>query len=153
MPYFLYKGRLFAGMAAFKGHATFGFWRGKDFVDVAADRPSVMGQFGRLTSIDDLPPPAELSELIRKAMAASEAAPSHAGFPAKPKLEMPDVFRSALDNAPDARANFEAFSPGARREYLEWIIGAKRPETRAERIAEAVGWIVEGKKRNWKYQR
>jgi len=35
----------------------------------------------------------------------------------------------------------------------EWITEAKRPETRAKRIGEALGWLAEGKRRNWKYER
>ena len=50
------------------------------------------------------------------------------------------------------RATFDGFSPSSRREYLEWVVEAKRPETRDKRIAQAVEWMAEGKKRNWKYQ-
>ena len=35
----------------------------------------------------------------------------------------------------------------------EWIVEAKRPETREKRIATALDWIAEGKQRNWKYQK
>jgi uncharacterized protein YdeI (YjbR/CyaY-like superfamily) len=52
-----------------------------------------------------------------------------------------------------ARSAFAAFSPSCKREYVEWIVGAKRPETRDQRIATAVEWIAEGKQRQWKYQK
>ena len=42
--------------------------------------------------------------------------------------------------------------PSCRREYCEWVAEAKRPETRAKRVAEAVAWMREGKRRNWKYE-
>ncbi len=48
---------------------------------------------------------------------------------------------------------FDGFPPGARRDYLEWITEAKQPGTRAKRIAQAVEWLAEGKRRNWKYER
>jgi hypothetical protein len=35
---------------------------------------------------------------------------------------------------------------------VDWIVEAKRDETRAKRIAQAVEWRAEGKKRNWKYE-
>ena len=54
--------------------------------------------------------------------------------------------------APFAQPAFDAFPPGCRREYIDWITGAKRPETRARRVAEAVAWMAEGKRRNWKYE-
>jgi uncharacterized protein YdeI (YjbR/CyaY-like superfamily) len=47
---------------------------------------------------------------------------------------------------------FAEFSPTSRREYSEWIVEAKRPETKEKRVAQAVEWIAEGKQRNWKYQ-
>ncbi len=43
-------------------------------------------------------------------------------------------------------------SPSCKREYVEWIAEAKREETRAKRVAQAVEWIASGKSRNWKYQ-
>jgi len=51
-----------------------------------------------------------------------------------------------------AAVTYEAFSPSCKREYVEWISEAKREETRASRVAQAVTWMAEGKQRNWKYQ-
>jgi uncharacterized protein YdeI (YjbR/CyaY-like superfamily) len=47
---------------------------------------------------------------------------------------------------------FAAFSASCQREYTDWIVEAKRPETKEKRVAQAVEWIAEGKQRNWKYQ-
>ncbi len=153
MPAFTHGGRILATMAAFKAHAAFGFWNG-DVVDGAGGekRPaeSAMGQFGRLRSVADLPPPDELRRLIRKA-AAAERAPKPR--PArKPALDTPDDLRVALDAVPAAAATFDGFPPGARRDYVEWVTDAKQPATRARRIAQAVEWLAAGKKRNWKYE-
>ena len=65
---------------------------------------------------------------------------------------MPEDFASALAGNARANATFDGLAPSHRREYLEWITGAKREETRAKRIAQAVEWLAEGKKRNWKYE-
>ena len=73
MPTFMYKKEMLAGMAAFKAHATFGFWKGSLVVGDTAEQKSAMGQFGKLTSIDDLPSPEVLSALIAKAMALNDA--------------------------------------------------------------------------------
>jgi hypothetical protein len=43
MPHFMYGGRNLAGMAAFKAHATFGFWQG-DEVAGADKSDEVMGR-------------------------------------------------------------------------------------------------------------
>ena len=153
MPHFLLDGRILAGMAAFKAHATFGFWRGGDVVGEGAER-GAMGQFGRLTSVEDLPPPAELDAMIRKAAELAESGPApRAAKPPKPELATPEDLRSAIDAEPKAAATFDAFPPSCRRDYCEWIVEAKRPETRAKRIAQAVEWLAEGKKRHWKYEK
>ena len=153
-PTFMYKGEMLASMAAFKAHATFGFWKGSLVVGDTAEQMSAMGQFGRLGSVDDLPPPKILDQLIRKAMTLNEAGikvKRPVKHP-KPELEMPDDFRAALEANPAALAAYESFPPSAKRDYLEWMIEAKRPETRAKRLAQAVEWMAEGKRRHWKYQ-
>jgi uncharacterized protein YdeI (YjbR/CyaY-like superfamily) len=153
MPHFTYKGGMFAGMAAFKAHATFGFWRGKEVVGESGGE-SAMGQFGRIASLADLPDRETLDGLIRKAAALVEAgpAPRKPKHPPKPAPETPEDLRAALDAEPRAAATFDDFPPSCRREYVEWVVEAKRPETRAKRIAQAVEWMAEGKRRHWKYE-
>ena len=153
MPTFMYRGEILASMAAFKRHATFGFWRGSLVLGGKDGQESAMGQFGRLTGIEDLPDREALGALIRKAMALTEQGvkPARART-ARARIEMPADFRAALDSVPAAAAAYEGFSASARRDYLEWIVEAKREETRAKRIAQAVEWIAEGRKRNWKYE-
>jgi uncharacterized protein YdeI (YjbR/CyaY-like superfamily) len=154
MPHFLYKGRMLAGMAAFKAHATFGFWRGKEVTGGTGKEREAMGSFGRIESLADLPDEATLDSLIRKAMAVTDsgAKPPRPAKAPKPEIEMPDDFRTALAANPTAAATLEGFPPSARRDYLQWVVEAKRPETRASRIAQSVEWLAEGKRRHWKYQ-
>ena len=59
-------------------------------------------------------------------------------------LPIPLELRAALDRAPEAAKAFEDLSPSCRREYLEWIGSAKRPETRERRIGQAVEMIAAG---------
>jgi uncharacterized protein YdeI (YjbR/CyaY-like superfamily) len=154
MPSFLYNGKILANMAAFKAHAAFGFWRSGEVLGETGAERDAMGQFGRLTSVADLPPPDALAGLVRKAMAAIDSGPGPARpkKPPKPELAAPDDLRAALDATPRAAATFDAFPPSCRRDYVEWVVEAKRPETRAKRIAQAVEWMAEGKKRHWKYE-
>jgi uncharacterized protein YdeI (YjbR/CyaY-like superfamily) len=153
MPSFTYKGQILCSMAAFKEHAVFGFWRGKE---VAGDEStSAMGQFGRLTSIADLPDEATLETMIRKAATLIDSgtrAPRPVKHP-KPELAMPDDLASALAANGAAQASYDGFPHSAKRDYLEWVLGAKQPTTRAKRIAQAIEWMAEGKKRNWKYEK
>ena len=53
-------------------------------------------------------------------------------------LIVPPDLSDALAADPAARTHFERFSPSARKAYLYWLNGAKRPETRARRLAEIV---------------
>ncbi|MEA3049729.1 MAG: hypothetical protein QOG84_1565 [Sphingomonadales bacterium] len=153
MPHFTYKGRLFAGMAAFKAHATFGLWQANALLGETGSERDAMGQFGRLTSIADLPRETELKALIRRAASIAAAGPKpRPKKPPKPELATPDDLRAALDAEPKAAATFDAFPPSCRREYVEWVTEAKRPETRAKRLAQTVEWLAEGKRRNWKYE-
>ncbi|MGE5722252.1 MAG: YdeI/OmpD-associated family protein [Sphingomonadales bacterium] len=155
MPAFLSDGKQFAHMAAFKAHASFGLWNGRLVIGGDGSRDEAMGQFGRLTSIDDLPDEATLAALVRKARELRNAgvSPPRRRSQPKPAAETPEDLAAALGDRPEAAANFAGFSPSAQREYVEWITEAKRPETRARRVAQAAEWIAEGKKRNWKYER
>lgn len=157
-PHFTYHGIL-CGMAAFRQHCAFGFWKGSLILD-EGDRPAEKGagQFGRLTRVSDLPPRKTLAGYIRKAMRLNEEgvqppARQKAGTKTRTAVAVPADLAAALAKDPRARATFEAFSPSHKREYTEWITDAKREETRQRRIETAITEMAEGKSRNWKYQR
>lgn len=149
MPHFTLDGKILAGMAAFKAHAAL-------IVEGAGERHGMerggMGHYGKIHSLAEMPADAELLALLQSYAAklrSGEKKPKAAKAP-KPEIAMQDDLAAAL--SPAARAHFDGFPPGARREYLEWIVEAKRPETRAKRVAQAAEWLAEGKKRNWKYE-
>jgi uncharacterized protein YdeI (YjbR/CyaY-like superfamily) len=71
----------------------------------------------------------------------------------KPEAKVPAELKAALVKNKKAVATWEAFPPSHRREYIQWIDEAKRPETKEKRVAQTVEWVAEGKGRNWKYQR
>jgi len=155
MPAFDFNGPL-CGMAAFKAHATLGFWKasllrtGKTPLGKPSEK--AMGQFGRITSLEDLPPQRTLVALVRKAAALNERGVKAVRTP-KPKapLPAPRDLMAALRKNRAALQTFEGFSPSHKREYVEWILEAKREETRARRIKTAVQWMSQGRGRNWKY--
>lgn len=152
MPSFMWRGKILAGMAAFKAHATFGYWNDAMLSQDEKNR-SAMGQFGRLTRIDDLPARATLIDLTRQSMALIESGAKPLRATAKkPPLTVPQDLRAAIDADPAAKATFDAFPPSCQREYVEWVTEAKRDETRAKRLAQTVEWLAEGKRRNWKYE-
>jgi hypothetical protein len=155
MPAFLWKGKIVAGMAAFKAHATFGFWHGEAVTGRRHVEDTAMGSFGKMTVLADLPPDNDLADMVRKACALIDAGvlPKHMTERQKrPERPVPPALQTALDANPAALAAWTAFAPSHRREYAEWVGEAKRDETRDKRIAQTLEWLVEGKKRNWKYE-
>src|ERR1700694_5268583 len=75
MPTFVYRGKILCGMAAFKGHCTFGFWhQGMTAVlgPEGEKSDTAMGSFGRLTSLDDLPSGRTMTRYIKKAASLTE---------------------------------------------------------------------------------
>ena len=155
MPAFMHHGIL-CGMAAFKEHAAFNIWKGSLVVGTDGDRIA-MGQFGRIAKISDLPSKRILTGYIRQAAALNEAGVKTAKV-RKPGLERtpiptapPPDLAAALKKNAKARATFDGFSPSHKREYIEWIVEAKRDETRQRRLGQAIEMLAEGKTRNWKY--
>jgi uncharacterized protein YdeI (YjbR/CyaY-like superfamily) len=159
MPFFEYKGIL-CFMASFKAHCAFGVWHGKQLVkdrpELVAKNEKGMGQLGRILSTKDLPPDKVIIALVRSTMklrdasvksaARSRATTSRAAI-------VPDYIMAAIRKNKKAQATFESFSPSHKREYVSWIIGAKREETRQRRLAQAVVWMAEGKSQDRKYER
>jgi uncharacterized protein YdeI (YjbR/CyaY-like superfamily) len=155
MPTFMHAGGILCGMAAFKQHATFGFWKHALVMGGEGERAG-MGSFGKMTSVRDLPPKKQLVALVRKAMALNEQGvktPQARKRGTRPPADVPADLSEALRVNDAARETFERFPPSQRREYIEWLEEAKREETRRKRLAQAVEWLAEGKQRNWKYMK
>ena len=154
MPHFDYKG-VMCGMAAFKEHCAFGFWKADLILDRGENgEKSGMGSFGCIRSLADLPNEKTLIAYVAKAAALNEAgikAPGRTQPKKRKPLATPDDLAAALKKNAKARKTFEDFAPSHRREYIEWITEAKRDETRKERLAKTMKWLAEGKARNWKY--
>jgi uncharacterized protein YdeI (YjbR/CyaY-like superfamily) len=156
-PHFEYKGIL-CSMAAFKAHCAFNFWSGAEVLEGGA-RKGAMGQIGRITSVKELPSKKVLAGYVKKAVALKDAgvkpawAKARAAKARSQDVSVPEELAAALALKENRKAKetFDAFPPGHRREYAEWVAEAKRPETRLRRAAQAVEWLAEGKQRNWKY--
>jgi len=159
-PFFDYHGPL-CGLAAFKAHCALHFWKGDLVAPTGTQQRATTGQFGRITSVADLPPKRTLIAMVKQAArlnAEGVAAPwqekraeARAGRAAKPVV-VPQALADALAKNRKARAAFDAFSPSHKREYIEWISSAKREETRTRRLTQAVAQMAEGKSQNWRYE-
>jgi uncharacterized protein YdeI (YjbR/CyaY-like superfamily) len=154
MPAFEYKG-IVCGIAAFKEHCTFGFWKHSLLgYNGFSTEKTAMGSFGRITSKKDLPSDDTIIKLVQQAVELNEkgvkvAKPKPT---AKKELVVPDYFIAALKKNKAAQKTFENFPPSCKKEYVEWITEAKTEPTRDKRLATTIEWLSEGKRRNWKYE-
>lgn len=156
MPFFMHEGIL-CHMAAFKAHCSLGFWKSKLVMaqeSANAEDKDGMGQFGRITSLADLPGDKKMLAYIKEAKRLNDEGIQKPSKP-KPKvareLSVPSELVAALKKNKKAASTFDAFSYSHKKEYVEWITEAKREETKSERLAKTVAWLAEGKPRNWKY--
>ena len=150
-----------AMMAAFKRHVAFGFWRerlirerlGAD-ADRAFPKDAKLGMGGRrYHTRDELPPDAVIVLAVKFAVELNESGvrPKRE-VKRKPPPKMPPYLVAALKKNTKARATFARLTPGQQREYVEWLVEARQEATRERRLAQAVAWLAEGKRRYWKYQ-
>lgn len=159
-PAFEYHGPVCI-IAGFKKHCVLAFSKGELLKDPDGwllenknDGGPAMGQLGRIETVKDIPPAKVLAGFILQAILLNEK-----GIKVKRKvtkqedIEVPEILAKALQKNKKAKAVFEAFSPSCKREYTEWIAEAKTEPTREKRTAQAVEWMAEGKKRNWKYEK
>ncbi|MBS0374318.1 MAG: YdeI/OmpD-associated family protein [Proteobacteria bacterium] len=143
MPFFEHGGPL-CFMAAFQQHCAFGFWKSGRVLAAGERVGGAMGQLGRLRTTSDLPSRRALHTLIRRAVRQGAAAARPARPPRRPPPRLPADLGRALAARPAARATYRALPPSGRREYVEWLTGAKRAETRARRLARAVSRLAAG---------
>lgn len=159
MPFFDYKGPFF-NFASFKEHCALGFWKASLMEDkhgylqpIANKGGESMGNFGRVSSLNDLPSDKVILDYIRQAKRLNDEGvknPARKTSKRKP-LEAPDYMLTAMRKNKKAWATFEKFSPSNKRDYVEWITEAKTEATRDKRLTQAIEWMAEGKPRNWKY--
>ncbi|MBC7720935.1 MAG: YdeI/OmpD-associated family protein [Pedobacter sp.] len=156
-PHFDYKGEMMCGMASFKQHCSFGFWKAKIMIDpilmANAETETAMGHLGKITSLKDLPSDKKIIAYIKEAMQLNDDGKK---VP-KPKrttpkeLIIPDYITEAISKNATALAKFQAFTPSHKKEYVLWIDEAKTDVTKQIRLAKALATIAEGKPHNWQY--
>ena len=161
MPHFEYNKAVVCHLAAFKAHCSMGFWKAPLLSDphklLTPHGETSMGHFGAIKKLEDLPSDEILAQYISEAARLNKEgvkAPARRKAPVgeKKELETPDYFLEALAANSAAAAQFEQFAPSKKKEYIEWIAGAKTEDTRKKRLDTALEWIAEGKSRHWKYQ-
>jgi uncharacterized protein YdeI (YjbR/CyaY-like superfamily) len=155
MPFFEYHG-VIASMAAFKEHAVFGFWK-EDLIPGMKQyikEKEAMGSWGRITSLEGIPPDNEIIAFVKVAAKLNEQGVKSPKRKPKPVVvNMHDDFMKVIKANKKALETYENFSPSNKRDYAVWINDAKTDETRKSRMQKAVQWMSEGKPRMWKYMK
>lgn len=157
-PHFDYKGMM-CSMASFKKHAVFGFWKAALMKDAeiliaTAKNEVAMGHLGRITSIKELPSDKVMLAYIKEAAKLNDnevKLPSKNKATEKKEIEIPKDLMMAFRKNKDAKKTYDEFSYSNKKEYVEWIMGAKTEATREKRLVEAINLMAEGKVKNWKY--
>jgi uncharacterized protein YdeI (YjbR/CyaY-like superfamily) len=151
-PSFMYKGKIFFGMSAFKAHAGCGFWH--PLMRVKDKSPEGITEW-RVTSVEGLPSRSAFAKLARQAKKLEDDGVKRPSRP-KPdpnrKVVVPKDLAARLAKNARARATFDGFPYSKKNDYVTWINGAKREETRARRLDTTVEQLAEGKSLMWKYE-
>ena len=158
-PHFTHKG-MFCAMAAFTNHCTFGFWKRGLVAARVKEMPrlgaNAMGQFGRITSLEDLPSDAVMTRILRVAARLNDDGvqpPARRPGASKDRvLAIPPYFKKAVNANAKARATLTALPYSGKKEYVTWVTEAKTGVTRDMRLGTTVEWLAQGKRRNWKYE-
>lgn len=156
-PHFDYKG-IMVSTAAFKAHCTLNIWKASLIQGLGDinEGDSAMGQFGRITSISDLPDDETLLGYFREARRLNE---ENIKVPQKPKnltvkeLIVPECLVEALKENPLAAETWDKFAYSHRKEYVNWITESKTDATRDKRLATTIEWLAEGKTQMWRYSK
>lgn len=158
-PNYVFNGQIICSFSAFKQHCSFSFWLGASLDDPEGILNKVgetgMGQLGKIKSLEELPDTEILVKYIRAAIQLSESGSTKTTAREKKasidlkSADLPEIFGSFQKQA----ENFDAFPPSHRKEYLAWVNEAKTEATRIKRIETMMEWLLEGKSRNWKYEK
>lgn len=147
-PHFDYKGMM-CSMAAFKRHCAFRFWKASLMKDPARILSSTeaMGHLGKITALKDLPSDKLLIAYIKEAATLNDEGVKIVGRKpaAKKPVRVPADLAHALKRNKKACEAFGQFPPSHKREYIEWITEAKRPETRQKRMTTTLQWLSAGR--------
>jgi uncharacterized protein YdeI (YjbR/CyaY-like superfamily) len=149
------KDGMVCGFGAFKEFVSISFFKGallKDPKKVLVDCSGSNAGSRRMhfRTVDDIDEKLML-DFIKQAVVLNKngvKAPAR-----RAELAMPPDLKAALTKNAKAKKYFDELTPGYRREYIESVLLAKRPETHAERIKKAVTLCAQGKTLNDKYKR
>lgn len=157
-PVYMLKGENVAGLGAFKNHLAVWFYQGALLKD--AHHMLINAQVGttkalrqwRFTASEQISQHAEIiSAYIDEAM--QNAREGKKVKPARNKpVVIPPELQKHLDASKELNLAFAQLSNACKREYCDYIAGAKKPETKERRIDKVIPMILEKKGLNDRYK-
>lgn len=157
-PAYTWKGKNVIGLGAFKNHLAIWFFQGallrdtqKKLVNAQEGTTRALRQW-RFTSAGEISGQAELiaqyvTEALRNAKENKKVRPAK-----KKPVKIPAELQKHLYASTELNDTFSRLSEACKREYAEYISGAKRPETRERRMDKIIPMILEKKGLNDKYK-
>ncbi|MCB0474234.1 MAG: YdeI/OmpD-associated family protein [Flavobacteriaceae bacterium] len=155
MPTYMYKGKNIGGFAAFKNHCGIWFFQGgllkdpyKVLVNAQEGKTQAMRQwkFNR----EDTPDLYIMTEYILEAIENQKKGLKI--IPEKKSLVIPDELLDLLNSNERLNESFNAFPPGKKREFADYISAAKRVETKKQRLEKIIPMILNNTGLNDKYR-
>lgn len=153
---FTYKGRNVVGCLGFKNHFVLWFYNGvflsdpyKVLQNAQEGKTKAMRQwrFQSAEEIDEIKILEYISEAIQNEEEGRVWKPEKAS-----EIEIPALFQEKLNKDSQLKSSFESLSSFKRKEYLEYLITAKREATQISRMEKIIPMILEGKGLNDKYR-
>lgn len=92
------------------------------------------------------------ADLVKLSPSSSRRTGAEGGAALKAKkaaepVVFPEDLAAALNEQPAAAAFFQSLAPSHKKAYIEWIMDAKRADTRQSRVAKTVEKLIQGLKR------
>ncbi|MDX1462938.1 MAG: YdeI/OmpD-associated family protein [Marinirhabdus sp.] len=156
-PSYLLDKKIVIGMAAFKNHMGLWFHQGvflKDdhnmLLNAQEDKTKALRQwrFEEGDTVNKDLVRTYVEEAIANCKAGKEIKPSRTKkVPPAPKL-----LANQFEAQPKLKTSFDALTPGKQREYVEYIVSAKREATKESRLEKIIPMILRGEGLNDKYK-
>jgi uncharacterized protein YdeI (YjbR/CyaY-like superfamily) len=143
-------------VASFKHHVAVWFHQGAMLKDTKKVLRQAQENTKALRSIvyksmDDVDAKT-LSAYAKEAMFVNEKGLKYDHKKTRKELVVPDYFMKRIQKNKKALATYESFSYSKKKDYVQWIVEAKKEETRERRMLQAIDMMAEGKGRHDKYK-
>ncbi len=156
-PAYTINGKNVIGLAAFKSYSGLWFFQGallkdrKRVLVSATDGQTKALRQWRFNSVDEIDPELIL-EYVNEAIENQKQNREIKADRNKPVV-LPDELKQAFENDANLKKQFEAFTPGKRREFASYISEAKQEKTRRSRLHKIIPLIQQNLGLNDKYRK